>query len=235
MPAFRGEVEPPPLERLREVRLVDLGVFEVVGIPVVFPVSQGLHQGRGGVSKVQGNREGAGFPDGLPGFSIGRVEAVALWGGGQVDGGLHQGQLPFRRTHEPEGLHGVHGDGQRLGVGAPDIFCRKPDHPSGKVQGIFPRGQHARQPVDSRVRIAVPQALVQGRDQVVVLLTRLVVQERFFLEGLLQVFKSDDAAFPGERGAFLGQDHRCGQFKAVEGCPRVAVGDTDEVGAGFGF
>ena len=59
---------------------------------------------------------------------------------------------------------------ERLRIGVADVLGREAHQPPRDVQRILAGLEHARQPVDRRVGIAVAHRLVQRRDQVVVLL-----------------------------------------------------------------
>ncbi len=77
------------------------------------------------------------------------------------------------------------GDGQRLRIGVADVFGREAHEPARDVQRILAGFDHAREPVDRGIGIAVAHRLVQRRDEVVVLLAGLVVEQRAALNRLL--------------------------------------------------
>jgi hypothetical protein len=72
-------------------------------------------------------------------------------------------------------LLGGNGDNQRLRIGITDVFRSKADHPPRDIKGIFSGGQHPPQPVKSCIRIAAPQALMQGGNQIVMFFAVFVV------------------------------------------------------------
>ncbi len=157
----------------------------VVSILVILAVAQLPHQFGGGVADIEGNRQGAGAADGLPDLVVGGVNRVAFGGGGQIEGGLSQGQLAFRTAQQMIGVSGLEGEGQGLRIGEADIFGGKTDQPPGDVEGLLAGHQHPDQPVEGAVGVAVPQAFMKGGDQVVVFFPVGVVAQALALQGLL--------------------------------------------------
>ena len=72
------------------------------------------------------------------------------------------------------------------GVRHADILAGKAGHAPRNVERVFTRFQHAREPVDRRVRVRVAHGFVQRRDQVVMLLAGLVVQQGLFGDALFE-------------------------------------------------
>ena len=118
---------------------------------------------------------------------VGRVEGVALGRERQVGRGLGEGQRPLRQADE---LHGV-ARGQRLRqglrIGQAHVLAREAHQPPGDVEGILAAGEHAAEPVEAGLRVAVAQALVQGADEVVMLVAGLVVAHGAMLDEPLEV------------------------------------------------
>ena len=83
------------------------------------------------------------------------------------------------------GLLGGHGHHQGLRVGHAHVLGGEADQAPRDVERVLARLQHARQPVQARVRVGVADRLVERADDVVVLLAGPVVQERLAREGLL--------------------------------------------------
>ena len=149
------------------------------------------------------------------------VEGVALGGQRDVDGRLGQGQLALRRPHKFVSVLGRDRDDQRLRVGQPDVLRGGPHDPPGDVEWVLPGREQPGEPVERRVGLGVAQRLVEGRDQVEVLLAGLVVEGRPALEGVLDVLERDLIAL-----AEVG-----GQLQEVQGAARVPVaGPRDELG-----
>ena len=84
-----------------------------------------------------------------------------------------------------------HGDLQRAGVGKPHVFAGKARHSARDVEGVFARLEHTRQPIYRGIRVGVAHRFVQGRDDVVVFLARLVVKEGFLGSALFERFGAD--------------------------------------------
>ncbi len=103
--------------------------------------------------------------------------------------------------------------------GQADVLHRHADEPARDVVRVLPRGQHAAQPVERRVRVGVAHGFVKRRDQVIVLLAALVIEQ----DALLQRLRSDLAS---EQVLIASaQQCRCG-FKRVQGVARVAAGEV---------
>src|SRR5262249_8616902 len=101
--------------------------------------------------------------------------------------------------------------------------------------------QHAAQPVEGRVRIAGPNGLVQGGNQVKVLLSALVIQENFALDGVfdrlsreLALFGSGDSGFErivSGAGVAIGEERDL--FEEVVGSGNAAITEpTLRIGQG---
>ena len=115
----------------------------------------------------------------------------------------------------------VGGDGllQRAGVGQADILAGKADHTAGHIQRVFARFQHARQPVDGRIRVGVAHRLVQRRDQIIMFLALFVIKQGLFGGALLKRLLGHGHA--AVRADFaVEHDH----LERRKGCARIAVG-----------
>ena len=73
------------------------------------------------------------------------------------------------------------------GIGVADVLRREANQAPRDVERVLAGLEHPRYPVDGRVRIAVAHRFVQRRDEVVVLLATLVVEQRAPLNGLLEL------------------------------------------------
>src|SRR4030067_401885 len=71
-----------------------------------------------------------------------------------------------------------------LGSGPPSCFGGKDAHPSVEKERAPPGLPQAGEPVERRVRVATPHRFYERRDDIVMLLTGLVVQEGLFLHRL---------------------------------------------------
>ena len=72
-------------------------------------------------------------------------------------------------------------------VGQTDVLRRQDDESSGDELGILTAFQHQEQPVKGGIRVGAPDALDEGRDDVVVLVPNLVVTDDPSLQGLSDV------------------------------------------------
>ena len=131
--------------------------------------------------------------------------------------------MAFRDADKIGGLHGCDGDAQRGGVGEANVFASHAHQTARDVQGSFSGLEHAREPVEGGVRIGITHRLVQRGDEVVVLLSSLVVQQEFALQrGGQQIFGDNAAAVRcGNGGAHQG-------FERVVGGARVAVSENGD-------
>ena len=59
-----------------------------------------------------------------------------------------------RRADEIDRLHHRHRQRESSRVGVADVFAGQDRHAAGDEQGVFPRRQHAGEPVDGRIRVA---------------------------------------------------------------------------------
>ena len=95
-------------------------------------------------------------------------------------------------------------DNQRLRVGHAHVFAGKANQPPHDIERVFTCLQHARQPVEAGVGVGATQGFMQGRDQVVMLLAALVVEQGAVLKRAFDGCGGDDAL----AGRRLAQQHR---------------------------
>ena len=95
--------------------------------------------------------------------------------------------------HADEVARLIRRDGKLQGtrIGKSHILARKTHDAPRDVQGIFTRFQHAREPVNRSVGIGISHRLVERRNQIVMLLALLVVEQRLLLQALLHRFARD--------------------------------------------
>src|ERR1700687_5888233 len=79
------------------------------------------------------------------------------------------------------------GHARREGVrfGEADVFDRHADYAAGDVERVFSRFEHASEPVEGGVGIAVAHRFVQRGDDVVMLFAAFVVEQNALLEGFV--------------------------------------------------
>ena len=80
---------------------------------------------------------------------------------------------------------------QSARIGKSHILARKAHDAPRDIQGIFARFQHACEPVNRSVGIGISHRLVERRNQIVMLLSLLVVEQRLLLQALLHRFTRD--------------------------------------------
>src|SRR4029077_19410646 len=98
----------------------------------------------------------------------------------------------------------------------------KPDQPANHVERILARLEHPTQPVERGIGVAVAQALVQRRNDVVVFLAGAIVQQVLALNRLLDECGRDQSP------ALLWTRQRRRRLEAIEGDARVAMGDWNQ-------
>ena len=103
----------------------------------------------------------------------------------EVDGGLRERERALWHADEMHRLLRRHADDERLRIGHAHVLAGETDEPPHDVERVLARLQHAPQPVESGVGIGAAQRLMQRRDQVVVFLARLVVEQRAMLQRVL--------------------------------------------------
>ncbi len=64
-----------------------------------------------------------------------------------------------------------------LTVELTNILTGKAYHSPGNIQCVLTSTEHASQPIDGGIGIAAPHGFVEGRDTVVVLLSRLIIEK----------------------------------------------------------
>ena len=109
------------------------------------------------------------------------------------------------------------GDFNRPAVGHSNVLAGKADEAPRNVEGVLAALQHAGQPVDCSVGVAVAHGFVQRRNEIVVLFSVLIVEQRLFRKALLQDFRPDHHT---SRSSFAVQH---GHFQGVQRRARIAV------------
>ena len=112
-------------------------------------------------------------PRGVDGVGLGRERQIAR--------GLRQRELALGRAEEVVGLLGVEREAERVRIGVAHVLGGEAHEAARDVERILAGLEHPPEPVERAVGIGVAQRLVQGGDEVVVLLARLVVEERLLL------------------------------------------------------
>jgi hypothetical protein len=74
---------------------------------------------------------------------------------------------------------------ERLRIGETDVLAREAHHATREIERILARREHPAEPVERRVGVALAQRLVERRDEVEVLLARLVVEHDLALHDVL--------------------------------------------------
>ena len=131
-------------------------------------VAGGSGVGMSDPAQVAGHGEGAAGLHVAHGPAQGGIGAVALGGGGQIHGGVRQGDARLRQTHELRRLPGVHGHPQSPAVRQADVLAGGDDDAPGDEPEVLAGVEHFGQPVKRGVRVAASDAFDKGADSVVV-------------------------------------------------------------------
>ena len=205
-------VEPGPLQTLGHALHLHDRVVELVRVLVARAVAQIAHEACGRVPQVVGDGRGVLLAHGALRSPEAPVDRVTLGRLGEIDHRLGDGELALGEADEMKrplrgGRHG-----ERIRIRHADVFRGEAHEAPQDVHGVFAPLEHAREPVERGVGIGSPQGLVKCGDEIVVLLTRLVVEQRLALGGL--------AHQPGIDPAALACQGR-GGFENVQGRARV--------------
>ena len=216
---FGGGVVDPVFEAVGEALHGGELVLGVVRIDIAFAVVKLPHEAGRGVA----DDEGDGLRDGVESVlfcaHIGDVAGVGFRRKREINHRFRQMNAAFRHSDEVARLIGSDGDLKRFGVCKTHVLACKAGHAAGDVEGVFARFQHARQPIDGGVRVGVAHGLVQGGDDVVVFLARLVIEEGLFRGALFEILAGDgDGAVVRD----IAVEHR--HLEGGERGTRVSVG-----------
>jgi len=154
--------------------------------------------------------------------------AVRFRRGREVERGVRQVKSPFGESDSVEGRGAAFHDRYGVRVGKSRVFAGRNDHPPENEGRVFSCRDHAREPVESRVRVPSPKRLDEGADYVVVIVSVPVVQDDLFLDAFfcaLFVYQNYRAVCgrPGGNRGF----HR--EFQGVQKAPRVAGGGINKM------
>ena len=135
--------------------------------------------------------------------------------------GLRQRGVGLGHPEKVRGVLGGERDLERARIGVADVLGGEADQAPRDVERILAGLEHAREPVDAGVGVAVPDRFVQRRDDVVVLLAGLVVEQGAPFDQSGERRRCRASAAPLIVGPAERQD---GLFEQVERDARVAVG-----------
>ncbi len=193
-------------------------IGKVVGVLVTLAVLQSLSPLVMGVAKVIGDRKRSAVTHIVQGSVDGTNGAVAFVGGGDVNGGLRQGDACLGPADKLCRLTGGLGEHQCHGIGQSHVLRRTNDHAAGNEPGVFTRMDHFGKPVEGGIHITSPHRLYKGRDGVVVRVAIGIIDDRLFLNALFGHGEIDMDTAIGSRGG--GQD---GDLKGIERLAGVSI------------
>src|SRR5581483_406884 len=194
----------------------------VVRIVVTDPVTERGRRPVVAVPEVRGHLAGQPVADVLSRPPDAERCPVRLRCRGEVHDGLGQVELRLGEPDELDGAGGGVGHDERHRVGHAHVLRREDHEAAGDEAGVLPRLEHARQPVQARVRVRAADRLDERADDVVVLV--FAVAQRLRTRRRLRVRQRDVhvAVVPGAR-------ERGGHLDGRERLAPVALGETGEV------
>ena len=167
-----------------------------MGVLVAGVIAEVFHQRGGGVAYGERHGQIAGLTHGGQGGVDGHVGRVALGRGGKIYGALGQRDASFGHADLADHIECGVGQQQRVGVGEADILSRHDDQTTGDELRVLAPFDHSRQPVDGAVGVGAADALDEGRDDVVVHLSLLVVGQRILLQPFYHYLVVDHHRLP---------------------------------------
>ena len=193
-------------------------VLRVVRVDVALAVVQLLHEARGRVADDEGHGLGDGVKRVALCAHVCHVHCVGFRRKRQINHRFRQMNAAFGHSDKVTRLIGGDGDLQRSGVGKPYVLAGESRNATCDIERIFPRLEHACEPVDRGVRVGIAHGLVKCGNDVVVFLARFIVKERLFGSALLQSFaRYGDGAVVGH----IAVEHR--HLEGGQRGARVAV------------
>ena len=84
---------------------------------------------------------------------------------------MGQMDIALRHSQEMTGLIRSHGHLERPAVCHPHIFTGETDQTPRDIERILSTFQHPHHPVDGSIRITVAHGFMEGRDQIIMLLS----------------------------------------------------------------
>ncbi len=130
-------------------------VVGVVGVLIVPAIAEAFHQASGGIAQVQRDGLGGGLLDVLLNRAVGGVKRVGLRRDRKIDDRLREGEIAFGHADEMNGVPSSHAQRERVRFGEADVLDRHADDAAGDVERVFSRFEHASEPVEGGVGIAV--------------------------------------------------------------------------------
>ena len=114
-----------------------------------------------------------------------RCRAHSIWAPARDRRRLGRARDCLGHADEIDGIAGGHAQRERIRFGEADVFDSHADDAASNVERVFSGFEHASQPVERGVGIAVAHGFVQRGDDIVVLFAGFVVEQDPFLQGVL--------------------------------------------------
>ena len=160
----RRSIVPAAPERLRQALHGGELFLPIVGVLVTLPIMQLPHEIRHPIANLQGHglcQHGCRV---LFCRFIRHIKGVGLGRQRKICDRMGQMDAAFRHTDKMARLIRRHRNFQSAAIRHANILAGETHEPSGHIERILPGLQHPRQPVYSRVHIAVAHGFMQGRN-----------------------------------------------------------------------
>jgi hypothetical protein len=108
--------------------------------------------------------------------------------------GLDDGKMPFRRPQLEVSIPGGYGESEGMGRGQTNIFGGHAQEPPKDNEGVLAGFEQTGRIIDGRVRVGGAQALMEGGEEVVMVVAVTVVGEDRSLKTLLKMIEGDPKA-----------------------------------------
>ena len=163
------------LDAFRQTDHVRDGILLIMRVPIALSIVQLLHQLRDRIADLQRDRLLHRLLRIVLRPLIRAIQRVGFRRQRKVGHRMGQMHAAFRHAQKMRCLIGRHTDLQRTAVGHAYILAGKAHQPSGDIQRILSRFQHARQPVHRGLHIAVAHRFVQRGDEIIMLFALFVI------------------------------------------------------------
>ena len=172
----RSDGRTVPLHPLRKVILPGERLLLSMVVGITRAVAQVLHQSRRRVKDMRRRHEAAcRFGRGTRGRQS-RVHGVRFRRRSKIYNSFGDREFALRAAQPLIGFPRGNRQGQGIRISHADILGGETHQTTRQITRILSAIQHPREPIESRIRIRAAQRLMQGGDQVVMLLPVLVVQ-----------------------------------------------------------
>jgi len=193
----------------------------LVGVAVVFAVSESLHELSGGVAQMDRHLARGVSGDVGARRVVGKIGCIALRRGRQIQDRLGEREFAFGRSESLIGRRGISCDLQRARIGQTDVLPGHAHNTPRQIARVSAAIEHAAKPIEGRIRMRAAHGLVQGRNLIVEGVAPLVEAAQILAQGARE-----------QRRVNLALARRQGRardlFQVVQKPARIAIGARAE-------